>query len=417
MGSVHEELYARVKELFDNDQDPVRGLSKSGSAAYCRGGMYRMGDPERTKNWPWIEVRIATEEDLNNKDGSAFLCSVELRMHGNRDQNYGGNAGDIGLNIIAQRVREVYNDCAVSKNGVGSSGGNVYRISSFKRQAGSLAEVDGKEFVVVDRYRVLVSDKDRVVFQVYEPGEKTFYRGGFSGESRKFVVTDLPDLEAPPANIPHVGYADRLQIVKSVHRTRVLNRLDAEYVVRYEPLDFSFDEQQRRVEITTSSELQEVTLFKRIDRNDASGQTTWYLPQIVPFRRATMTRTVQVKKDLGRDYQNDVTLPLQSAIAADTNTYVTFDGIPYVFLGADVEYNTNTGLALVTAKFWTIGKVQGVDVGVSHGLTNSVVVPPLNYLEDYAITEAVNTPSGLIPPTISVKPYLEIYEEGDFSWL
>lgn len=403
--------------LFTQDLDATRGLAKSGSAAYCRGGMFRSGDPRigRTINWPYIECRISVDEDLNAKNGDVFVCTVEMRIHGNRDQNYGGNSGDIALNTVAQRVREVYNDCPVAKGG----SGDVYRISSFKRQQGTLGEVGDKDLVLVDRYTVLVSSKDQNVFQVYNSASKRFYRGGFSSEGRRYVVTDIPDLESPNNDIPHVGWTDRQQIVRSTERLRVFNRFDAEYMVNYEPLDFSFNEQQRRVEIATGLVEQAVPLYKRVSQPGPDGNYVWYLPQELKFKRATYTRTEQVKKDLGKNLEQDVLLPLMNAISADTNKVRLYGTTPYLFLGADVEYNTNSGIAIVTAKFWTVGPVKAIPANSGQGVVYDVGVPALGYLEDYVVTEPIPASNGpgTSLPAIGVKPYADLYDVGGFQWL
>lgn len=414
MGAIHEELYSRVKALFDQDLDATRGLNKSGSAAYCRGGMWRVGDPKKTKNYPHIDVRINVDEDLNSADGTCCLCTVELKMVAARDQKYEGNSGDVALNTVAQRVREVFNDAPVEKG----TGSNLYRISSFKRTGGGLGGETDKELTLFDRYQVLVTSRETQVFHVYNGASKTFYRGGFSREGRRFVCLDIGDIEAPNNEVPHVGWSDHLQIVQSVTRTRVFNKYDAEYMVTYKPLDFSFDRQQRRVRVKTGYIDQVVPLWKRQAAQGNQGNIVSYIPQYINFRRTTFSRTEQVTKDVGKSVGTDILLDIQNQIAADTNTIRVIDGKKYLFIGADVEYNTNSGLALVTARFWTTGPVKAVPANSAQGVIYDVALPALDYLEDYIVTPPVALPSGGTSiPSIGKKNVDDLYTTGVFAWL
>lgn len=416
MGSVHEELYARVYALFTQDLDATRGLSNSSSTAYCRGGMYRAGDPQRTMNPPWIEVSIGIDEDMNSPDGTICVATVDLRIHGNRDKKYTGNGGDSILNTVAQRVREVYNDCAVEKGATADK----YRISSFKRVGGGLAGVGDKDLVLSERYRVLVTEKGVGLFHLWSGGAKQFLRGGFSDENRHYIALDIGDLEAPNNDVPHPGYTDRLSIVKSVTRVRVFNKWDAEYAVNYKPLDFSFDEQQRRTRVTQDVEEQEVPLYKRLTTSDpetGQPQVSWSA-SYKTFKRATFTRTEQVKRDIGRTIDTDPLIDLMTQIAADTNKIRVIGNVPYLFQGAEVEYNTVTGIALVSAVFWTIGPVKAKSRTSSGGVVWDVGLPALGYLENYQVTEPkVSGGRSITDPLIQVVPYIDDYEIGGFAWL
>jgi len=413
LGSVHEELYARVYALFTQDLDASRGLSNNASTAFCRGGMYRAGDPQRTMNAPWIEVSIGIDEDMNSADGTICLATVDLRIHGNRDKKFTGNGGDSVLNTVAQRVREVYNDCPYEKGGAS----DAYRISSFKRTGGGLISVGDKDLVLSERYQVLVSAKDVYFFHVYTGGVKQFLRGGFSDENRKFISLNIGDLEAPNPDIPHPGYTDRLSIVRSVTRTRVFNKFDAEYVVDYNPLDMSFMEQQRRSSLEFSTIEQEVPLYERKVTQASDGTHVWYLPKKDTFKRAAFTRTEQVKKDVGKEINTDVMLGIQNQIAADANTIRIIDGKKYLFIGATLDYNTKTGIALITATFWTTGPVKGRPPNSGQGVVYDVGLPALSYLEDYIVTEPVQTGAGSSLPVIGVRNYADMCNVGSFAWL
>ncbi len=413
MGSVHEELYARVYALFTQDLDATRGLSYSSSTAYCRGGMYRAGDPQRTMNAPWIEVSIGIDEDINSADGTICLATVDLRIHGNRDKKYTGNGGDSVLNTVAQRVREVYNDCAVEKGGASDK----YRISSFKRVGGGLAGVGDKDLVLSERYQVLVSEKDVGLFHLWSGGAKQFLRGGFSDENRRFIALDIGDLEAPNNDVPHPGYTDRLSIVKSVTRTRVFNKWDAEYVVNYNPLDFSFNEQQKRTTIVGDVIEQEATMYRRVDDTGPNGTVTSYIPDVWTYERARYTRTEQVKKDIGRTIDTDPLIDLMNQITADTNKIRMIDNVPFLFIGPEIEYNTKTGIALISATFRTVGKVKAVPAEVINGVGQTTGLPALDWMQTYRVVPPIMQGTTLIPPAIFTKPIIDYYETGSFAWL
>lgn len=412
MGSVHEELYARVYALFTQDLDSTRGLSNSSSTAYCRGSMYRSGDPQRTMNAPWIEVSIGIDEDMNSADGTICLATADLRIHGNRDKKYTGNGGDSVLNTVAQRVREVYNDCAVEKGGASDK----YRISSFKRVGGGLAGVGDKDLVLSERYQVLVSEKDVGLFHLWSGGAKQFLRGGFSDENRRFIALDIGDLEAPNNDVPHPGYTDRLSIVKSVTRTRVFNKFDAEYVVNYNPLDFSFEEQQKRVVVDTSLVPQNAIMYQQVQNSTPDGTTTTFVPIEWQYNRARFTRTEQVKKDIGRTIDTDPMIDLMTQIAADTNKIRMIGNVPYLFLGPNLDYNTKTGIALVTAVFQTDGPVKAIlPENRPDGPTTGL--PALSWMETYLDVPAYKQGNVTRPPAIYTRPVTDFYEEGSFAWL
>lgn len=412
LGSVHEELYNRVKALFDQDLDPTRGLNKSGSAGYCRGGMWRMGDPQKTKNYPHIEVRLNMDEDLNSADGVICLFTVELRIIADRDQKYEGNSGDVALNTVAQRVRELYNDCPVEKG----TGSNEYRISSFKRLGGSLGEVTDKHLSLVDRYQVVVSTRDVTLFHVFNSASKTFYRGGFSREGRRFIALDVGDLEAPNNEVPHPGWADRLQIAQAVTRSRVFNKFDAEYVVTYKPLDFSFDQRQARVTVETDLVPQKAIMYQQVQNSTPEGTTTTFVPIEWTYERARYTRTEQIKKDIGRTIDTDPLTDLMNQIAADTNKIRTIDNVPYLFLGPKITYNTKTGIALISATFRTVGPVKAIlPENRPDGPTTGL--PALDWMQTYLDIPAYKQGTVVRPPAIYTRPILDYYEEGSFAWL
>lgn len=419
MGSIHEEIYTRVKALFDQDLDATRGLNKSTSAAYCRGGIWRIGDPKigRTINWPHIEVFIAVDEDLNSPDGTCCICTVEFRIIGNRDQKFEGNAGDIALNTVAQRIREVYNDCPTQK----PDSTFTYRISSFRRNSGAPGPVSDKEFVLTERYTVLVTSADVSVFHVYNSGQKTFFRGGFSSEVRRFIALDVGDFERPNNSLPHVGSVENLQVVQNVTRTRVFNRLDAEYTVSYKPFDALFNEVQKRVDLTMGYIDQEVPLWRRVASSTPQGNVVAYIPQYDSFRRATFARTEQIQKDIGKSADGtDMLIGIQNLIAADSNKIRIIDGKKYLFVSSELEYNTNTGIALITARFWTTGPVKARPAQSGQGTVWDVGLPALDYLEDYIVTPAyqiANDPNRTTIPQVNVRNYADLADVGDFSWL